>query len=92
MTKYLDYEGLKIYDGALKQHISDLLGVGYNVAEEGVNVKEYIDSRIFVGSAADVELALNQKKIDETTFTMVIDPDAAEVTSIPDSDIVNLFK
>lgn len=92
MAKFLDYEGLKTYDKELKKHISGIIGTGYGVAGDKVNVKDYIDSRIFVGTAAEVELALQQKKIDESTFTMVVDPDAEEMTYIDSSEIEDLFK
>lgn len=91
MSKYLDYEGLKKYNQERNKYISELLGEGYAVAGDKKNVKEYIDSRIFVGTAAEVELALQQKKIDDSAFTMVYDPDASEVTSISDSEINALF-
>lgn len=91
MAKYLDYTGLTQYDKKLKDYISGIVGEGYAVADENVNIKNYIDSRIFVGTAADVELALQDKRIDNTTFTMVVDPDATEVTSISDSEITSLF-
>lgn len=91
MAKYLDYEGLKTYDQKAYQRMIDIIGTGYAISDNKVNVKDYIDSRIFVGSAADVELALSQKKIDEKTFTMIVDENASEVTSIPDSEIRDLF-
>ena len=91
MAKYLDYEGLKILIGSEHSYIENITGKDYKIADTTCNIKEYIDSRIFVGSAADVELALSQKKIDDTAFTMVVDEDASEVTSISDSEINSLF-
>lgn len=92
MARYLDENGLLTLVNETKKYVTDITGIGYNIAGDSKNIKEYIDSRIFVGSAADVELALSQKKIDETTFTMVVDEDGEEITAIPRADIDNLFK
>ena len=91
MAKYLDYEVLKTLIQEQKKYISGITGTGYSTADNNCNIKEYIDSRIFVGTAAEIELALQLKKIDDSTFTMVLDEDAEEMTSISDSDINNLF-
>lgn len=89
--KFLDYAGLQTYDSAIKNYISSALGTGYNVSGDSVNVKQYIDSRIFVGTAAEVDIAMTAKKIDETTFTVITDEDAEELTSISSAEIAGLF-
>lgn len=89
--KFLDYAGLQSYDSAIKNYISDALGTGYNVAGDGVNVKRYIDSRIYVGTQAEIDVALAAKKIDNTTFTVIIDEDAEGIASITAGEITNLF-
>lgn len=91
MAKYLDYDGLKTVLENEHSYIGNITGNGYAVAGEKRNIKEYIDSRIYVGTAAEVELALEQKLIDETTFVMVEDPDATEIGKISDSEINALF-
>ena len=90
-VKYLDYEGLSHFKNKLDAQLESILGTGYNINGSTTNVKNYIDSRIFVGTEADVSLALSQGRIDESTFTMITDDNLEEVTSISNNEIIRLF-
>lgn len=89
--KFLDYDGLKKVISSEHAYIEGITGKNFTVAGNKVDMKRYIDSRIFVGDAAAVEAALAAKQIDDTTFTMVVDPDVEEITSIDTADIDALF-
>lgn len=91
MAKYLDYEGLKTYDSNLKNYLTDIIGTDYKISDRKVNVKEYIDSRIFVGTEADIELARATGRIDESALTFLTDDETQLVVSISDNEINKLF-
>lgn len=89
--KFLDYNGLKSYDSALKDYIKNITGTDYKIGQDAVNIKQYIDSRIYVGTAAEADVAQLAGKIDDTTFKVIIDEDAEELTAITSAEITSLF-
>lgn len=86
--------GVDLQDNITKDEMINALsiGTGYKVKETDVTVKEYIDSRIFVGSQEEYEAAIAEGTIDTTTFVVITDDDAETLEPISESDIEDLFK
>lgn len=70
---------------------TDFTGTGFTVGGDAVDMKAYIDSRIWVGKQSDYDDAIAAKEIDSTTFAIITDEAADTFEPIDESDITDLF-
>lgn len=71
--------------------LTSVLGTDYKVNAKASPVKAYIDSRVFMGTEAEIATAKAAGKIDDTTITIVVDETAEELTPITDAEIAAMF-
>lgn len=90
----LDTKTLYVYNGTSFEAIAinGAFTLGNGELNKAVDIKTYIDSRIFVGTQEEVDTAMEAGTIDDTTFVVVTDDGADELTPIEESTIDDLFK
>lgn len=71
--------------------LTSVLGSGFAINSKATTVKDYIDSRVFMGTEEEVAAAKAAGKIDDTTTIIVVDETVEEFTPITEDEINELF-
>lgn len=77
-------------------YFTTAVGTGYEIEQpdktkKEVDVKKYIDSRIFVGTQAEYDTKLAAGEIDSTTFAVIVDQSGESLVPITEAQIDSLF-
>jgi len=63
----------------------------FKIGDRDVDIKAYIDSRIFVGTTEQRDAALEAGTIDDSTFCVITDEEADELVPVTQTEINALF-